>query len=258
MLHVVATLWTCGAPCSPKRTPSPLTLGELPTILGGMSRDRALEILGALMRELRRAGDMSLTATAQAAGTSKGHLSHVECGRDRPSWDLVAFYEERFNGDGQIWSAFIELVAGPRPRQRSNDTGASKYPLCGDASTFVADITPDAVIMPPGFHFEKVWRIQNSGTVPWVDRWLRRLGPPAGLGIPSSPLQVAIGTTMPGRTVDIAVPMRAHNQPGTAEVHWKMVDGNGYEFFPDRYPEGIFTTIIVREGAPKPIISPLR
>jgi transcriptional regulator with XRE-family HTH domain len=206
------------------------------------------------MRELRRAGGLTLTDTAQAAGTSKSNLSHVECGRDRPNWALVAFYEERFSADGQLWSAFIELVTGPRPRQRSSRAVANEYPLPGDASTFVTDITPDAVIMPPGFHFEKIWRIRNSGTVPWAGRWLRRIGSPAGLGIPSSPLQVKIATTMPSQTVDITVPMRAHNQPGTAEVHWKMVDDDGYEFFPDRYPEGIFTTIIVRDGAPNPKI----
>jgi hypothetical protein len=33
-----------------------------------------------------------------------------------------------------------------------------------------------------------------------------------------------------------------------------MVDDDGYEFFPDRYPEGIFTTVIVRDGAPNPEI----
>jgi transcriptional regulator with XRE-family HTH domain len=206
------------------------------------------------MRELRRAGGMSLTGAAQATGTSKGHLSHVELGRDRPSWELVAFYEERFSADGQLWSAFTELVAGPRPRQRSSKAAASEYPLPGDESTFVDDVTPDAVIMPPGFRFEKIWRIRNSGTVPWTGRWLRRLGPPAGLGIPSSPLQVPIADTLPGQTVDITVPMRAHNHPGTAEVHWKMVDDHGHEYFPDRYPEGIFTTVIVREGALKPEI----
>jgi transcriptional regulator with XRE-family HTH domain len=219
-----------------------------------VSYDSALETLGALMRELRQAGGMSLTGTAQAAGTSKGHLSHVECGRDRPSWELVAFYEERFNADGQLWTAFVEVVAGPRPRQRSSQAVSNRYPLPGDASTFVADITPDAVIMPPGFHFEKIWRIRNSGTVPWAGRWLRRVGSPAGLGIPSSPLQVQIATTMPGETVDITVPLRAHNQAGSAEVHWKMVDDDGYEFFPDRYPEGIFTTVIVRDGVPDPEI----
>jgi transcriptional regulator with XRE-family HTH domain len=212
----------------------------------------ALHNLGALMRELRRAGGMSLASTAEAVGTGKSHLSHVECGRDRPSWELVAFYEERFNADGQLWTAFIELVAGPRPRQRL--TAVSEYPIVGDESTFVADITPDAIIMPPGFQFEKIWRLKNSGTVPWVGRQLRRVGPPAGLGIPSSPLQVQIPDTMPGQSVDITVPMRAHNQPGTAEVHWKMADDAGYEFFPDRYPEGIFTTVIVRDGAPSPEI----
>jgi transcriptional regulator with XRE-family HTH domain len=219
-----------------------------------VSHDSALQILGALMRELRQAGQMSLAGTAQATGTSKSHLSHVENGRDRPSWELVAFYEERFNADGQLWATFIEVVAGPRPRQRSSQLGTRRYPLAGDASTFVADITPDAVIMPPGFHFEKIWRVRNSGTVPWAGRWLRRVGPPAGLGIPSSPLQVQIAATMPGQTVDITVPMRAHYQAGTAEVHWKMVDDDGYEFFPDRYPEGIFTTVIVRDGAPDPEI----
>jgi transcriptional regulator with XRE-family HTH domain len=223
-------------------------------MLVDVSHDSALITLGGTMRELRRAVGMSLTDAAQAAGTSKSHLSHVETGRDRPSWELVAFYEERFNADGQLWTAYIEAVAGPRPRQRSSQAKPSGYPLPGDASTFVADITPDGVIMPPGFHFEKIWRIQNSGTVPWTGRWLRRLGPPAGLGIPSSPLQVQIATTMPGQIVDITVPMRAHNLAGTAEVHWKMVDDDGCEFFPDRYYRGIFTTVIVRDGAPNPEI----
>lgn len=222
-----------------------------------MSQDSAQVTLGALMRELRRAGGMSLTGTAQAAGTSKSHLSHVESGRDRPSWELVAFYEEHFNADGQLWTAYIQVAAGPRPRQRSSQASVGKYPLPGDEAAFVADITPDAVIMPPGFQFEKIWRIQNSGTVPWVGRWLRRVGPPAGLGVPSSPLQVQIAMTMPGQTVDIAVPMRAPNHAGTSVVHWKMVDDDGYEFFPDRYPEGIFTTVIVREGAPDPEIERL-
>jgi transcriptional regulator with XRE-family HTH domain len=234
--------------------PFRLPLGELPTTLVSVSYESAVETLGASMRELRIAGGMSLTGAAQAAGTSTSNLSHVERGRDRPNWQLVAFYEERFNADGQLWSVFVEVVAGPRPPQRSSRAVSTGYPLPGDSSTFVDDITPDAVIMPPGFHFEKVWRLRNSGTVPWVDRWLRRIGSPAGLGIPSSPLRVPIAATLPGETVDITVPMRAHNQAGTAEVHWKMVDNDGHEFFPDRYPEGIFTTVIVRDGAPNPKI----
>jgi transcriptional regulator with XRE-family HTH domain len=253
MLRVLVITEVCHPP-EPGAYATPLPLGEPPTILVRVSYAGALETLGALMRELRRAGGMSLTGAAEAAGTSKSHLSHVERGRDRPSAELVAFYEARFNADGQLWSTFIQVVAGLRPRQRSGRAVAGEYPLPGDESTFVADITPDAVIMPPGFGFEKIWRIRNTGTVTWAGRWLRRIGPPSGLGIPSSPLQVKIATTMPDQTVDITVPMRAHIHPGTAEVHWKMVDDDGYEFFPDRYPEGIFTTVIVRDGAPDPII----
>src|ERR1700743_1823078 len=115
------------------------------------------------MRELREAGGMSLTAAAADAGTSKGHLSNVERGRDRPSWELVRFYEERFSADGQLWTVFTEASAGAPPRQRARPR-ASSYPLPGDASTFVADVTPDGVIMPPGFKFEKIWRLQNTGT----------------------------------------------------------------------------------------------
>jgi len=223
-------------------------------MLTDVSHDSALMTLGGLMRELRQATGLSLTSCARAAGTSKSHLSHVETGRDRPSWELVSFYEKHFSADGQLWAVYIEAVAGPRPQQRSARAQPGRYPLPGDASAFVADITPDGVIMPPGFRFEKIWRIRNSGTVPWTGRWLRRLGPPAGLGIPSSPLQVQIAATMPGQLVDIAVPMRAHNLAGTAEVHWKMVDDDGYEFFPDRYYRGIFTTVIVRDGVPDPEI----
>jgi transcriptional regulator with XRE-family HTH domain len=222
-------------------------------MLVAVSRESALETLGVLMRQLRQAGRMSLANVAQATGSNKSHLSQMESGRDRPSWELVAFYEERFHGDGQLWSAYIEVAAGPRPRQRASLDSSHRYPLPGDASSFVADITvPDGIVMPPGLRFEKVWRIRNSGSVPWVGRWLRRLGAPAGLGIPSSPFQVPIGQTMPGDVVDIIVPMRAHIFPGTAEVHWKMVDSEGYEFFPDRYFQGIFMTIVVREGAPEP------
>ncbi|WP_086859117.1 helix-turn-helix domain-containing protein [Amycolatopsis lexingtonensis] len=160
-----------------------------------MSRESALETLGETMRHLRTANGASLTAAALAAGVSKGHLSNVERGRDSPSWDLIDFYEEAYGGDGQLWSAYVETVAGPR--QRRPQVTHPAYPIAGDESAFVADVTvPDGTVMPPGFRFEKVWRLRNAGTVPWIGRYLRRLGAPGGLGIPSSPVRVRI--TAPG------------------------------------------------------------
>jgi transcriptional regulator with XRE-family HTH domain len=217
-----------------------------------MSRESALATLGETMRHLRSAGQATLTAAARAAGVSKGHLSNVERGRDTPSWNLVAFYEETYGGDGQLWSAYVETVAGPR-RRRDAWRQHPAYPIAGDEAAFVTDVTvPDGTVMPPGFRFEKVWRLRNTGTVPWTGRYLRRRGAPSGLGIPSSPIQVPIDDTAPGETVDIAVPLKAHILPGTAEVHWKMVDEDGCEYFPDRYHQGVFTTIVVEDGAPPP------
>jgi transcriptional regulator with XRE-family HTH domain len=232
-----------------------LAVWRTPNQAGRVSRESALETLGEVMRHVREVAGVSLTATAQVTGVSKGHLSNVERGRDCPGWELVAYYEDRFGADGQLWAAYVEVAAGPRPRQRANREKPARYPLAGDASEFIDDVTiPDVTVMPPGFRFEKTWRIRNVGSVRWVGRWLRRLGAPAGLGIPSSPIQVRIADTLPGETVDIIVPMKAHILPGTAEVHWKMVDDKGYEFFPDRYYQGLFITIVVREGAPEPMV----
>jgi hypothetical protein len=48
-----------------------LLLGELHTILVGVSHESALITLGSLMRELRQAAGMSLTGTAQAQVPAK-------------------------------------------------------------------------------------------------------------------------------------------------------------------------------------------
>lgn len=215
-----------------------------------MSRGSALETLGETMRHLRAAHGITLTAAAVAAGVSKGHLSNVERVRDAPSWELVAFYEETYAGDGQLWSTYVEVVAAPRRRPPPLPENRPRYPIDGNGSAFVTDVTvPDGTVMSPGQRFDKVWRLRNSGSVPWIGRYLRRLGAPGGLGVPSSPVQVRIADTMPGETVDIAVPLKAHILPGTAEVHWKMVDEDGFEYFPDRYYQGIFLTIVVDDRA---------
>jgi len=224
-----------------------------------MGREAAMLTLGELMRRVREAAGVGLSEVARAAGVDKGHLSHVEHGRDRPSWNLVAYYEESFDGDGQLWSAYVEVCTAPRARVHSRAPGEPpRYPLPGDRSEFVDDVTiPDGTVMPPDFIFEKVWRLRNAGTVPWTRRLLARDGAASGHGIPHSPSRVSIPDTAPGELVDIAVPLRAHPIPGTAQVRWKMVDEDGYEFFPDRYRYGILLTIVVREGAPPPSVDRL-
>ncbi|MEC3978150.1 NBR1-Ig-like domain-containing protein [Amycolatopsis sp. H20-H5] len=218
-----------------------------------MSSENDRVVLAHQLRYHRKLAGTSLSTVAKALGRSVSHLSNVETGRDRASWEVIAFYDNNFHADGQLWTAWVEVMTAARPPQRVSPGQRPDYPLAGDAGTFVADVTiPDGTIMPPLFIFEKIWRIKNSGTVPWVGRRLARVGAAAGYGIPHSPSHVALADTPPGATVDIAVPIRAQPLLGTSQARWKMVDENGWEYFPDRYPAGVFMTIVVVEGAPSP------
>jgi DNA-binding XRE family transcriptional regulator len=218
-----------------------------------MAWEAALEALGQQLYYLRKSAGMTQAQAASHLGVSKSHLSNVEKGRDRPSTKIVAFYEEQFHGNGQAWGLYDALVTANRPPQRKSLDDAWPYPIPGDASTFVADITiPDGTVMPPYHKFEKIWRIRNSGTVPWIGRWLARVGAPRGHGIPASPYKVKIPDTQPGKEVDIKVKMQSQALAGSSQAHFKMVDDDEREYFPDRYALGLVLSIVVREERPVP------
>lgn len=211
-------------------------------------------VVGEIMRSLRAGAGMSLTDAAQVLRVSKGHLSHVESGRDRPGVGLIERYEEVFGADGLLWSAYI--AARTDRRTLSHPASDGRYPVPGDAMRFVRDVTvPDGTVLPPDFPFRKVWRVGNVGAVPWRERWLARVGSPFGHGIPWSPSRVRIDDTDQGDVVDIEVPMRTQRMAGTAQVRWKIVDEDGWDFFPDPDRLGLLITIIVDEDAPPPTCS---
>lgn len=209
------------------------------------------------MHYLREVAGLTQAEVARRLGVNRSHIHNIERGRDRPSTKIVAFYEEQFHGNGQAWGLYEALVTADRPPRRLPLTDSWPYPIPGDASTFVADLTvPDGTVMPPYHEFDKVWRIRNSGTVPWIGRWLARVGAPSGHGIPTSPRRVQITDTQPGEEVDITVPMQAQALAGSSQAHFKMIDDDGKECFPDRYPLGLVVSIVVAEGAPPPESKP--
>jgi DNA-binding XRE family transcriptional regulator len=211
-----------------------------------MTHDAALLTLAQQLRYLRKTAGMAQGEAARRIGISQTHLSNVEHGRDRPSAKIVGFYEQQFHGDGQAWGLYNALVTVDRPTQRRPPTDRPPYPIPGDASEFVADITiPDGTIMSPYHHFDKTWRIRNAGSVPWIGRWLARRGSPTGHGVPTSPKKVRIPDTQSGAEVDITVPMRSQPLAGASQAHFKMVDDQGWEYFPDRYALGLVVSIIV-------------
>jgi transcriptional regulator with XRE-family HTH domain len=206
--------------------------------------DQTWVSVGALMRSLRRSAGATLDSTAKGVGRSKGHLSNVEHGKDRPSPEIIEYYEVTFGGDGVLWSLYG--AARSYSETRSTQPGGSPYPLDGDASEFIADITvPDGSVFRPSERFVKTWRIKNAGTVQWVGRYLQRVGAPVAHSLPRSARRVPIPPTMPGETVDISVPVKAQDLEGTAIAYWKMADADGRWYFPDRYAQGLVLTIRV-------------
>lgn len=107
----------------------------------------------------------------------------------------------------------------------------------GDQSRFITDVTiPDGTRVATNETFIKVWEIENSGTVPWHNRYLEREDLPPAPGNCRTPDRIMIGDTLPNQRVKISVTATAPDRPGTCMVRWKMVDDTGELFFPSSRP----------------------
>jgi Ig-like domain from next to BRCA1 gene len=63
----------------------------------------------------------------------------------------------------------------------------------------------------------------------------------------TSDRRVRIPDTSPGETVDITVELTAPKLPGSAIAYWQIVDVEGRPCFPDRYADGIYVAVVVRD-----------
>ncbi|WP_051124773.1 NBR1-Ig-like domain-containing protein [Amycolatopsis benzoatilytica] len=143
----------------------------------------------------------------------------------------------------------VVLLAGTAavilPKLRSGsvvDVGAR---IPGDNSKFIADVTyPDGSQIRVGETVQKVWELQNTGSVPWHERYLLRMDRPAAPGACRTPDRVLIGDTPPGDHVMVSVSVTAPAKPGRCWVGWKMVDASGAEFFQTRRPVYLLVTVV--------------
>lgn len=148
-----------------------------------------------------------------------------------------------------ILAAIVVVVLGVvgvivLSRYRTVDVGAL---IPGDDSLFVADVTlPDGATLHPGEQALKVWEIQNTGSVPWHERYLQRMDLPAAPGTCGTPDRVLIGDTAPGEHVMISVPLTASARPGRCWIGWKMVDAAGREFFTTRRPVYLLVNVVTQ------------
>jgi hypothetical protein len=226
------------------------------TNLQRLARWEGVQLLRRSNRDSRRRclpGRWSVRQTAAEFGCNASHISRVERGDTKPTRSLVQFYEDQFEGDGELLSLF-EVVdhAGEQNRRRRAHGKDPKLvrAIEGDASTYVDDTIPNGTLMAPGQPFTKTWRVRNSGTVPWHGRRLERQGPLNGPGLIRSDRYVEIPDTEPGEIATIEAPLQAPGYDSTSIAYFKMVDSEGSLCFPDNYQIGLDVLVMVRGQNP--------
>ena len=121
------------------------------------------------------------------------------------------------------------ILPTPTPPAGETAVPTATAKPCVDSMQFVADVNLDdqnmtnPPQMPPGQQFTKIWRIRNSGTCTWDNRYvLNYVGgnvPAAQMGGQPTAIQ---GIVPPGTVYDIAVNLVSPIVPGTYQGFWAM------------------------------------
>jgi transcriptional regulator with XRE-family HTH domain len=201
-----------------------------------------------IWRELRRGMGMNQRQLADKLGCSGPHVSNIEQGRRLPTYELVSRLEDLAGSEGLLRSHWEWAYTERAASATAPAAPPIGHQIPGDRVEFVRDMTiGDGLFVATNETFTKVWRIRNVGSVAWVDRTLRRAGPSTPRFGPSSPVEVPIPPTDIGRTVDLQVGMRAPALPGDCIAFFYMAHPDGRLCFPDRYANGVYVRISVRE-----------
>jgi hypothetical protein len=107
-------------------------------------------------------------------------------------------------------------------------------------SVYVADVTyPDNSTIKPGINFEKVWRVQNTGTCAWDEGYkLAFVSGDQALDPTSFEFKDSADFVSGGETADIGVDLTAPNAEGTYSGTWRMQSDSGVFF-------GTYLTIVI-------------
>jgi hypothetical protein len=117
--------------------------------------------------------------------------------------------------------------SAPTPIPEPSPVSTSVSTACENNSKFVADVTvPDGTPIAPGQEFNKIWRIQNTGTCLWGEGYTFAF---VGDELMGALREIVVPATAPGATADLLVPMKAPETPGTHKGLWRL-----------RAPDGAF------------------
>ena len=107
-------------------------------------------------------------------------------------------------------------------------------------SIYIADVTiPDGTVLKPGVDFEKIWRVQNTGTCAWDEGYkLAFVGGDQALDPVSFEFKDSADFVAGGETADLGVNLTAPNAEGKYTANWRMQSDNGAYF-------GTYLTVLI-------------
>ena len=119
---------------------------------------------------------------------------------------------------------------------------------CTNLIKFVEDVTiPDDSEILPGQEFIKTWRLQNTGTCTWTDKYALIFVSGDQMN-GSSPLPLT-GSTAPGSTLDVSVSLKAPGTTGAYQGFWELRAPDGVSFGTGtNASEPVYVQIKVVEG----------
>jgi hypothetical protein len=129
-------------------------------------------------------------------------------------------------------------------------TDAPAPTVCTFDSGYVTDVTiPDDTVVLPNTAFEKIWRIQNTGSCDWEPgtKLVYFSGDQMG-----SPPSVDVPPTAVGATVDVSVDFTSPDTPGTYRSNWQAKRPDGTKF-----GQQFYVQIVVPEPTAVPTATPL-
>lgn len=116
-------------------------------------------------------------------------------------------------------------------------------PVCTNNLTYVEDLSiPDGTIVHPGDVLDKRWRVQNSGTCNWDERY--RLKFLSGSEL-NAPVEQALYPARSDAEAIIRILFTAPTDPGTYQSAWQAYDPQGQPF-----GDPVFIQVIVETSAP--------
>ena len=99
-----------------------------------------------------------------------------------------------------------------------------------ERAKFIADVSvPDNSEFSPGESFVKTWRLKNAGDCAWTSGYSLVFDGENPLGAPAY-VPVTTGSVAPGDTVDISVPLKAPEAPGSYRQDFMLINAAAQKF----------------------------